>query len=121
MFRWLLEWFEWLASTLSKGRAEQLPPVAFREVVVTETPPPVATVIANTLYVVAAQSMPKWMMFRCPCGCGEVITLSLQHIHNPRWNLEVDRNGRASLYPSVWRTTGCCSHFWLKDGRVFWA
>ena len=119
MFRWLREQFEWLAE-LATGRTKR-PPVVFQEVAVMETPPPIAAVKANTLYVVKAQSTSKWAMFLCPCGCSDVITLSLQPIHNPRWNLEVGRSGRASLYPSVWRTTGCRSHFWLKDGRVFWA
>ncbi|CQR44875.1 hypothetical protein THICB3560240 [Thiomonas sp. CB3] len=121
MLRWLRERFKRFAATLSKGRGNRSPQVVFRKVVVTETPPSVTTVMANTFYVVAPQSMVKWTMFSCPCGCGEVITLSLQRIHNPTWNLEMTKSGRASLHPSVWRTTGCRSHFWIKDGQVFWA
>lgn len=93
--------------------------MVFGAVVVTDTPPPLAEVRAESVYVVAPKSVPKWAMLRCPCGCAEVITLSLQPIHHPKWAVSVKR-GRASLYPSVWRTTGCRSHFWLKDGRVFW-
>jgi hypothetical protein len=57
---------------------------------------------------------------RCPCGCGETIELMLLRQAKPRWDLVVDARNRPSLRPSVWRRTGCCSHFWLRDGRVAW-
>lgn len=62
----------------------------------------------------------KWIMFRCPCKCGDVITLSLQQIHTPCWRLGLTSKNRPTLYPSVWRDQGCFSHFWVKDGRVYW-
>jgi hypothetical protein len=57
---------------------------------------------------------------RCPCGCGEAIELLLIDEVKPRWTLSIDARGRPSLHPSVWRTSGCRSHFWLKSGRVSW-
>lgn len=57
---------------------------------------------------------------RCPCGCSEVIELALMSDVRPHWRLEVDRSGRPSLSPSVWRRTGCRSHFWVRYGRVAW-
>ncbi|WP_414144281.1 DUF6527 family protein [Burkholderia territorii] len=60
-------------------------------------------------------------MFRCPCPCSETITLSLQKVHKPHWNLQATIDGRGTLYPSVWRTQGCRSHFWIRDGRVYWS
>lgn len=62
----------------------------------------------------------KWVMFRCPCQCGDVITISLQSVHKPFWKLSLSQHKRPTLYPSVWRDKGCFSHFWVKDGRVFW-
>jgi hypothetical protein len=38
----------------------------------------------------------------------------------PRWNVDLDNRGRVSLHPSVWRQTGCRSHFWLRSGRIEW-
>ncbi|WP_425373246.1 DUF6527 family protein, partial [Klebsiella pneumoniae] len=32
----------------------------------------------------------------------------------------VDGKGRPTLYPSIWRTTGCRSHFWVRIGRIHW-
>lgn len=57
---------------------------------------------------------------RCPCGCGQTIELMLIPEVKPHWNLSVDVKERPTLKPSVWRKTGCHSHFWLKQGRVHW-
>ncbi|WP_338341959.1 DUF6527 family protein [Shinella sp. WSC3-e] len=38
----------------------------------------------------------------------------------PRWDIAVDAKGRPTLRPSVWRNTGCKSHFWLRSGRIVW-
>lgn len=56
----------------------------------------------------------------CPCGCGETIEIMLLPCVSPRWDLKVDAQGRPTLYPSVWRSVGCKSHFWVKRGRVVW-
>lgn len=58
---------------------------------------------------------------RCPCGCGDTIELMLLPRVKPRWDLQVDTRGLPTLHPSVWRTAGCRSHFWVKRGRVVWA
>lgn len=56
----------------------------------------------------------------CPCGCKDVLELMLLPGVRPRWDLKVDKRGRPTLVPSVWRTTGCRSHFWVREGRVSW-
>lgn len=58
--------------------------------------------------------------FRCPCGCNEVIELLLLPDVEPNWSLSVDPLGRATLQPSVWKRSGCKSHFFLVHGRVKW-
>jgi hypothetical protein len=57
---------------------------------------------------------------RCPCGCGDSIELMLVPEAKPRWDISVDDVNRPSLRPSVWRRTGCRSHFWLRGGRILW-
>ena len=57
---------------------------------------------------------------RCPCGCGDTIELMLLEEARPRWDVETDPEGRPSLHPSVWRKTGCRSHFWVRNGRIHW-
>lgn len=56
----------------------------------------------------------------CPCGCKDILELMLLPVVKPRWDLKVDKRGRPTLSPSVWRTAGCRSHFWLRDGKVKW-
>lgn len=58
--------------------------------------------------------------FRCPCGCGDVIELLLLPNVKPRWDIEINCLGRPTLSPSVWKRTGCMSHFWIRDGKVIW-
>lgn len=57
---------------------------------------------------------------RCPCGCGQIIELMTIREAKPRWDLSVDGKGRPSLKPSIWLKKGCCSHFWIINGKVLW-
>jgi hypothetical protein len=56
----------------------------------------------------------------CPCGCGEAIQLSLLRDDSPSWTFNPDRDGLPGLAPSVWRTKGCRSHFFLRHGLIEW-
>lgn len=57
---------------------------------------------------------------RCPCGCGESIELMVMEGVYPRWDIELDDKSRPTLRPSVWKQSGCQSHFWITNGRVIW-
>jgi len=71
--------------------------------------------------MVAREDGEDWSVgMSCPCGCGETIELMLVPEAKPRWTLAVDGRNRPSLSPSVWRRTGCRSHFWVRAGRVHW-
>ena len=56
----------------------------------------------------------------CPCGCRETIQLNLVPDTRPVWQYAVDKEGELTLSPSVWRTAGCRSHFYLQGGLVRW-
>jgi hypothetical protein len=56
----------------------------------------------------------------CPCGCGEVLQMSLLQDARPRWKVSVDSKGVPTLTPSVWRQVGCKSHFFLTRGFIQW-
>jgi Family of unknown function (DUF6527) len=74
----------------------------------------------HTIYVVGEARHRWYAAFLCPCGCGETIQASLLEKSRPHWTLTERWDGAASLHPSVWRTKGCRSHFWLRVGRIRW-
>lgn len=78
-------------------------------------------VTANSVFVVGTPAYHKWAYLQCPCGCGDILMLSLAKQANPSWRVKWDRLGRPSLSPSVNKTTGCRSHFWLRKGKIEWA
>lgn len=82
--------------------------------------PPSETVRVGEFYHVVYAGTEYWVLFRCPCKCGDVISLQLQRAQHPHWKINLSRAGRPTLYPSVWRNTGCKSHFWVNDGFVNW-
>lgn len=57
---------------------------------------------------------------RCPCGCGATIELMVIPEASPRWSVSTDHTRRPTLHPSVWRKSGCRSHFWVRGGRIVW-
>jgi hypothetical protein len=75
--------------------------------------------VPNVVYAIGDVS-PWQAALVCPCGCKHLIQLSLIDHDSPRWSLQGQETGLATLYPSVWRTRGCKSHFILRKGQVFW-
>ena len=72
------------------------------------------------LHVVGGKNFQKWAYFKCPCGCGAPIMLSLSSARGPCWQVKTDWLDRATIEPSVRQTDGCFSHFWVKQGIVVW-
>lgn len=73
----------------------------------------------NCLYIEARNGKKRWAYMRCPCGCGELITLNLMASHKPQWVIQ-NKNGNVSVNPSVWKKSGCKSHFSIKDNQIEW-
>jgi hypothetical protein len=55
----------------------------------------------------------------CPCGCDATISLNALADDSPQWILK-EREGVPSIEPSIWRRTGCRSHFFVRAGRIEW-
>lgn len=72
------------------------------------------------IYVVGGPGYQKWAYLFCPTGNGEVIQLSLQPNHRPRWHVGSDFLGRPTVNPSVRQLEGSYAHFWIRSGRVHW-
>jgi hypothetical protein len=70
---------------------------------------------------VYAVGTPTWRAaFVCPCGCGDVVDLSMTPQIQPFWTLTADGTRRATLSPSVWRKGACQSHYFIRGGRLLW-
>ena len=101
----------------SIGERIGLRPQRIRYEVVDELPDHPAR---STLYL-AGDAPNMWAAaMLCPCGCKSVIQLNLLTQAKPCWKPTLHEDGSASLTPSVWRSKGCQSHFWLRRGRVEW-
>lgn len=69
--------------------------------------------------VVIRRGIPRWMILRCPCGCGEDIPINLDARAGKAWRFYDDPRHGVTLYPSVWRDTGCESHFIVWRGEIW--
>lgn len=69
--------------------------------------------------VLVIRGRPRALIVSCPCGCGDALTLNLDRRAGKAWLL-YRRKPHITLYPSVWRDTGCESHFVIWRGRVSW-
>jgi len=56
----------------------------------------------------------------CPCGCGELLQMSLMPEGRPQWFVQFHRDGKISLSPSIWRIVGCKSHFFFLKNKIRW-
>jgi len=72
------------------------------------------------VYVLGTKQAPFQAVMPCPCGCGEMIWLDLETGQEEHWQILSDRPGNATLIPSIWKTDGCGSHYWLTRGRIKW-
>jgi hypothetical protein len=77
--------------------------------------------VAKRFQVYAIGENGPWLATMiCPCGCGDLIELSLLELDSPSWKLTLDESNLPTLDPSVCRSKGCCSHFFLRDGEILW-
>ena len=72
------------------------------------------------ILIVGTTRYQKWAYFLCPCGCKDVIMLSLAPNRRPVWQVYFDNECRPTVHPSVQRAEACYSHFLVRNGRVIW-
>jgi Family of unknown function (DUF6527) len=59
------------------------------------------------------------IVIACPDGCGEHITVNLDERAGQAWRVYQRPRG-VTLYPSVWRESGCRSHFIIWHNAILW-
>jgi hypothetical protein len=79
-------------------------------VALTVEPGDVAIVSRNGLRSLAIQ---------CPDGCGDVLSVNLDARTGPAWRL-FRKEGTLTLYPSVWKKSGCEAHFIVWKDDLIW-
>ncbi len=68
--------------------------------------------------VLVERVRPRHLVLRCPCSCGDDISLNLDPAAGACWRLI--RRDPLTLAPSVWRETGCESHFFVWRHEIDW-
>jgi hypothetical protein len=70
--------------------------------------------------VLVERGRPRLLMLSCPCGCGDQLPINLDSRSGPAWRIYQTSKG-ITLFPSVWRETGCESHFiiWRNEILLF--
>lgn len=75
---------------------------------------------SRRVYLLGEGAVPWCAAMLCPCGCREILHLSLLPDDRPRWACTEHDDGTVSLHPSVCRVRGCRSHFVLQRGEILW-
>ncbi len=67
--------------------------------------------------ILILRERPRWLLLKCPCGCDDEIPLNLDYRAGPSWRIYKEKNDRITLFPSIWRDTGCLSHFIIRNSQ----
>lgn len=70
-------------------------------------------------YVLVLRGVPRAVVMCCPDGCGEHVVINLDKDSGPAWHRYTHGN-KLSIYPSVWRESGCKAHFIVVRDRILW-
>lgn len=70
-------------------------------------------------FVLVHRYSPRSFVMKCPDGCGDILTINLDPRTDKAWRFYRKRN-QVSLFPSIWRETGCRSHFIIWNHAILW-
>jgi len=72
------------------------------------------------IYLIQNQGYCWQSVMSCPCGCKSDLFMNHVEDFKPNWTHQISEKNLITLYPSVDRTVGCKSHFWVTDGKIIW-
>ena len=115
--RWLGRlWRSWMGAEPTAAESElEKPPYTFGYA--EELP---EKILSDQIYIIQDGLIPELLAFKCPCGCGVTIFLNLLPDTRPLWTYVISNETSISISPSIWRTTGCKSHFFVNDNAIKW-
>ena len=120
---WLANFWQWFRGRLARSLTAVVAKIwarrdpSYRLMIVDDIP---LKPKPNRLYVVGEAGNYWAAALICPCGCTDVIELNLLCQVRPCWKTQEHTDGSVSITPSVWRQSGCRSHFFLRRGAVEW-
>lgn len=74
---------------------------------------------AGDMVLVDRGGVLRSFVIRCPDDCGDLLTINLDPRTDKAWRHYKKRN-QISVFPSVWRDTGCGSHFIIWNHVIVW-
>lgn len=69
--------------------------------------------------VIVERGIPRLIIMRCPCGCGDDLLINLDKRSGKAWRHYLNARG-LTLFPSYWRDNGCKSHFIIWNSQIYW-
>lgn len=69
--------------------------------------------------VLVKRGVLRSIVIACPDGCGEILTINLDARAGPAWRF-YGSGSDVSIFPSIWRDSGCRSHFIVWHSRIYW-
>ncbi len=78
------------------------------------------TINSGIIYIVGNKGYYWQAIMPCPCGCKEKLYINFIEDQHPCWTYEIEDSKKITLYPSLWRKTGCKSHFFIRKGKTVW-
>src|ERR1035437_8988242 len=72
----------------------------------------------QTIYIVGDSKQPWLLAFKCPCGCKNLIQLNMLKNADPCWKYKITKKNKITISPSIWRTNGCKSHFFIRKSKI---
>ncbi|MBA4409721.1 MAG: hypothetical protein C0397_09910 [Odoribacter sp.] len=102
------------------GKKLPVDEIYFKNIIIKDKTPNNKDVRDREFIEIVYKGKSYWAIFRCPCGCENIISLPLQNTHNPFWEISHSIDNRPTLYPSIWQNEGCLSHFWIEAGKIKW-
>ena len=108
--KWVRHFWRWL-------RNKCFPSQLWVAVEVEDLP---VTLEPRRVYLVGENEYLWYAVMICPCGCEEMLYLNLLPEQRPCWRIDYCADVPISIQPSIWRVTGCHSHFFVKGGKIEW-
>jgi hypothetical protein len=78
------------------------------------------TLDSKIIYIIENKGYRWKAVMICPCGCNKILHMNLIKDYNPSWKFEINKKKTITLHPSINRTVGCKSHFFIRKGKVIW-